>query len=225
MVRTQVLTILWILHLSDHHPCRCGVTLSPFVRCCCQTTHSNTSSTIWLPICRPTYCIPSQYTPLPPSSLWQTVTLSSSPPTCLSNPLVTLLVSNSIWLIYRSLLGKWLWSGLDSCRQLVGRPAAADPTYLFISTLINGQRRSKVNLLLLKHPDLKTNKYLFYFSRVGGRNGFVILISHMSVLGRTVNSWKKIRIMWLWSSWPKWLNIQDGWMIDQHLFDNVKTVF
>lgn len=62
-VRTQVLTILWsgsfTLETTSVTPV--SVTLSPFARCCCQTTHSNTSSTIWLPICRPTYCIPSQH--------------------------------------------------------------------------------------------------------------------------------------------------------------------
>lgn len=51
-----------------------------------------------------------------------------------------------------------VWTVVDS---LLGGPAAAAPTYLFISTLINGQRGSKVNLLLWKNLDLKTNKYSF----------------------------------------------------------------
>lgn len=62
------------------------------------------------------------------------------------------------WSIGLSLC-KRLWSGLDSCRQLVGRPAATSPTYVFISTLINGERGRGVNLLLWKRLDPKINKY------------------------------------------------------------------
>lgn len=66
-VKTQVLAVLWSGSFTLETTRPVGLTLSPFAHCCFQTTHSNTSSTIWLPICKPTYCIPSQHSS--PSSL------------------------------------------------------------------------------------------------------------------------------------------------------------
>lgn len=172
--------LIWVLHLRDHqrHPCRCHpVSLWPVAVVRPPTTHHPLSDYLSAGLL---IASPPCTSALPPSSLWQTVMLSSSP--LLFNPLVTLLVSNSIWLIYTSLLGKWLWSGLDSCRQLVGGLAATAPTYLFISTLINGQTGAKVNLLLWKNLDLKTNKYLFFCLK-DGPNGIVSPIPHRGVLG------------------------------------------
>lgn len=204
-VRTQFL--IWILHLRDHQsPPPVRVTLFPFACCCCQTTHSNTSSAIRLPICRTTYCILppprgrlSRYHPLlllvssiPWSLFWFQTPFGWSIGPSLEKD------SEVVWTVVDSLLGG----------QLPPIPLIYSSLHWLMDR--GGQRSTFCYGSILTWKQI--NSFFFQFLASGGQNEVVILIPHMSVLGRTVNSWRRMSIMWLGSSWQRrlkysrWLN-------------------
>lgn len=215
----------WILHLKDHqcHPCQCH----PVSLCLLQLPDHPQQYIIHYLI---TYLQAYLLHPLPTR-----LPFLPSPRGRLScyHPLL-LLVSPIPWSLFwfQTPFGWSIGPSVENDSEVV---------WTVIDSLLGGQLLlipliySSLHWLMERgcqrstfcYGSILTQKQINTFSLFlvsWGQNGLVILIPHMSVLGRKVNSWRKMSIMWLGSSWPRQLNIQDGWMIDQHLFKYVKSV-
>lgn len=212
--------LIWILHLRGHqrHPCRCHpVSLCPLLLSDHPQQHISYYLITYLqayllhplpallpflppPCGRLSHYHPLLLSPIPRSLFWFQTPFGWSIGPSLEND------SEVVWTVVDSLLGG----------QLPPLPLSYSSLHWLMDR--GGQRSTFYYGRILTWKQINTFSFL-----EEGRNEVGSLIQEC--FGRTVNSWREMKIMWLWSSWPRRLNIQEGWIFDEGLFDNVQTVF